>query len=133
LSAEANWNQVPVPWGPKAITGTLAVPLHDDSNREVCRLLLKMGIDLLAVADEAMGIQPNTRSGAEVVLGRSAEPWPYFILRDGRMNRSLVSVFESTPDVHEYVRACGFDLFLHHVDGQNGLDWNSNSKPCAVA
>jgi hypothetical protein len=121
LSAEARWNEIPVLWGPKEISGSLRVPLHDDSNRDVCRLLLKMGIELLAAAKKAMGIQPNTSSAAEVVLGRSAEPWPYFILCDGGPNGSLVSVFESTPDVHEYVRSCGFDLFVHHVDGQEIL------------
>ena len=54
VSAEADWSQIPIL--PRADgTYTMAFPLHDTSNYDIAKLLLKMGLELLAVHDAASG------------------------------------------------------------------------------
>ena len=52
------------------------------------------------------------------VLGRDAEAWPYFELRVNEPPPRLVSVLVNAPEEHEYTLGCGFDLFLHEIDGK---------------
>ncbi len=133
LSAEATWSQIPVLWRADGSLGSIVVPLHDESNRDLCRLLLKMGIELLAVAHEARGCALHVTAAAQVVCGADDTPWPYFVLRRACPEGKLTSVFSSTPDAWEYVRACGFDLFLHEVDGQQVLFFQYGQFMAAVS
>ena len=48
ISAEADWAKVPIIWREDG-TGAMAIPIHDKTNTDIARLLLKMGIELLAV------------------------------------------------------------------------------------
>jgi hypothetical protein len=116
LSAEAKWGAVPVVWDSECRSGAFVVPLHDPSNSDICRLLLKIGIELLSVVHHGRGMDVDLTAAAKVVLGTDKEPWPYFVLRTPAPPSSLVSVLSSTPDVHEYVRECGFDVFLHEIE-----------------
>ncbi len=122
VAAEADWSQVPVLWRQDHESGSIVVPFHDESNRDICRLLLKMGLELMAVVHEANGVAFEYRHAAQVVLGTNESPWPYFVLRKPWPTTKLTSLFISTPDAHEYVLACcGFDLFLHELAGHEIL------------
>jgi hypothetical protein len=117
LSDEADWSRIPAIWNSKGSSATLAIPPHDSSNRDICRLLLKMGVELLSVVHLGRGSAVDLRAAAGVVLGRDDRPWPYFVLRTSTSPPAAASVLSSMPDVHEYVLECGFDLFLHESEG----------------
>lgn len=120
VSAEAQWGAVPILWRENG-AGTMAIPLHDATNSDIARLLLKMGVELLAVLDAGQGIELDRRAAKEVVLGIDVEPWPYFVLRDRESLRRLTSVFESAQEAREYIQTCGFDLYLHEIEDQEIL------------
>jgi hypothetical protein len=118
VTAEADWDQIPVLWGSDN-SAKILLPLHDVSNYDVCRVLLKIGVELLAVS----GIASNSvitlnelQQARDAILGLSKKPWPYFVLLDGQVPSAMVSVFTSTPEEHAYIQGCGFDLFLHEVE-----------------
>ena len=117
ISADAEWDKIPV-FRRKDGSGKMAFPLHDKSNADICRLLLKMGIELLAVHDTSHKTKRNCRAAKEVILGNDLSPWPYFVLRDKQALSRLKSVFDVTPDVREYIRGLGFDLYLHEVENE---------------
>jgi hypothetical protein len=94
----------------------MAMPMHDPSNRDIARLLLKIGVELLGVWSEFSGIGRDFSAAQAVILGKDIEPWPYFVLRSDHPPRQLVSVFASTPDEHQYIQSCGFDVFLHEIE-----------------
>jgi hypothetical protein len=114
VSAEAEWSKIPILWHQDG-TGTMAVPLHDETNSDLARLLLKMGLELLAVRDAGQETERDRRAAKNVVLGNDTLPWPYFVLRDKQSLSRLTSVFEATPDAREYVQNLGFNLYLHEV------------------
>lgn len=118
LSAEAKWDRVPIMRVAGSAEMKLAMPLHDQSNCDICRLLLKIGIELLAIvgrvsASDALRYSSSARA---FVLGIDQEPWPYAVLTDGKVPLKMCSVFAATPEEHQYVLSCGFDLFLHEIE-----------------
>jgi hypothetical protein len=119
VSVEADWDQIPIAWSADRVAKVL-LPLHDASNYDICRMLLKIGVELLAVlclADNPAATLEELQQARDVILGRNSKPWPYFILVDGQVPLQMVSVFAATPEEHEYIKMCGFDLFLHEVEG----------------
>jgi hypothetical protein len=99
-------------------TEKIAIPMHDSSNGDISRLLLKIGVELLAVLSRSAELDAlgDFVSARDVVLGRDQEPWPYAVLTQGNVPSQMVSVFAETPGEHQYIRACGFDLFLHEIE-----------------
>jgi len=117
VSAEADWSRIPMLLKPDG-SGTLVFPVHDDSNVDVCRLLLKLGVELFGIIHHFDGVNPDLSDARAFVLGRDAKPWPYFILRTPEPPPKLVSVLHEDPDSHEYIKSCGFDLFLHEFGSE---------------
>ncbi len=116
LSAEAQWNTIPMLLSPDGSSGKIVFPLHDDSCYDIARLLLKMGVEIMAPS------QPSGswafQSASQHVLGLERTPWPYFVIRSDAVDHHLVSVLASLPEEHEYALYCGFDVFLHHVQDE---------------
>lgn len=117
LSAEAKWGGIPMLLSPDGSSGNFVFPLHDDSCYAVARLLLKMGIEIMApyLAENPEGFN-KSRLATQHVLGVDSSPWPYFLLRTGDADNRLISVLASQPEEHEYILTCGFDVFLHQVE-----------------
>lgn len=120
VSVEADWAGIPVILHRDG-SGTLVFPMHDDSNVDVCRLLLKLGVELLGFLCHARGIQTDLSDARAFVLGLNTAPWPYFVLRVTEPPSSLLSVLSEDPETHEYVRGLGFDLFLHNIGSEQIL------------
>lgn len=114
ISAEADWAKVPIIWREDG-TGAMAIPIHDKTNTDIARLLLKMGIELLAVRAAVQRRECDYLAAKDFVLGNETLPWPYFILRDQKIFQKLTSVFNVEPDAREYIKSLGFDLYLHEV------------------
>ncbi len=94
----------------------MAIPIHDKTNTDIARLLLKMGIELLAVRAAGQGRECDYLAAKDFVLGNETLPWPYFILRDQKIFPRLTSVFKAEPDAREYIKSLGFDLYMHEVE-----------------
>ena len=92
--------------------------MHNESCFDIARLLLKIGVELSTVASQAghIDMQMGFLEAKKYVLKVSQEPWPYFVLRSGSTSEHLISIFSEVPEVHEYVRSCGFDVYLHLVE-----------------
>lgn len=135
VSCEANWDRVPIMWSTNGAVGKIAIRLHDASNYDVCRLLLKIGIELVAVVRRSREscASGEFSSARDVVLGRNQEPWPYAVLTHGIVPSQMCSVFTATPEEHEYVRSCGFDLFLHEIDEHKVLAFQYGRFAAAVS
>jgi hypothetical protein len=54
------------------------------------------------------------------------------VLRDCKATSHLVSVFAATPDEHQYISDCGFDIFLHEVDNAPVLFFSYGSFFAAI-
>jgi hypothetical protein len=52
VSAEAEWEKIPTLWSKDGMAGRIAIPMHDLSTRDIARLLLKIGVELLGVWSE---------------------------------------------------------------------------------
>lgn len=117
LSAEAQWDGIPIILSPNGSSGKIAFPFHDDSCYAIARLLLKMGVEIMA---PYVAGNPGTLEGLQLakrhVLEAGDSPWPYFVMRSEAADHRLVSVLASLPPEHEYVLSCGFDIFLHQVE-----------------
>lgn len=116
LSAEAQWEKIPMFLSPDGSSGKIVIPLHDDSCYSIARLLLKMGIEIMAPCQPTGSYK--FQSASQHVLGVEPTPWPYFVIRSEAVDHYLVSVLDSLPEEHEYALSCGFDVFLHHVDNE---------------
>jgi len=135
VSAQTSWNQIPIVWSANN-AGKIILPLHDSSNHNICRLLLKIGVELLAVYGAASCSGPilgDFQQARDVILGLNSEPWPYAVLLEGQVPSQMVSVFESTPDEHEYILSCGFDLFLHEVEEHKIMAFNYGHFVAAIS
>lgn len=132
VSAEAEWEKIPILWREDG-TGTMAVPLHDETNSDMARLLLKMGVELLTVRDVGQGTERDRRVAKSVVLGNDTLPWPYFVLRDKQSLLRLTSVFEAAPDSREYIQSLGFDLYLHEVEDHEILFFQYGAFLAAIS
>lgn len=120
LSAEADWPNYPVLWSSDYSSGKIIVPIHDKTCIDIARLLLKMGVEFSEVAKRAghQDIQHSFEDAKRYVLNLDNRPWPYVILRSGDILNHIVSVFEECADEHEYIRSCGFDVFLHLINNE---------------
>lgn len=102
---------------PDGESGKIVFPLHDDSCYAIARLLLKMGVEIMA--PYVLG-NPEVANGLQLaknhVLVAEDSPWPYFVMRSKTVDHRLVSVLAEVPEEHEYVLSCGFDIFLHQVE-----------------
>lgn len=119
VSVQADWPTIPVMWNESG-GGKIVVPLHDKTNADLAKLLLKIGIELLAVRDT--GECREIRNQAKMaIVGTDDSQWPYFVLLNKECVSNLSSVFYSTPNVREYIRSIGFDLYLHAIDDHEVL------------
>ena len=41
--------------------------------------------------------------------------WPYFIIRNGNIQKHILSIFETTPEEHKYITSLGIDIFFHEI------------------
>ncbi len=117
LSAEAQWDKMPMILSSDGDSGKIVFPVHDDSCYAIARLLLKMGIEIVApcLPENSQGFN-RFQLATQYVLGLANSPWPYFLIRTNGVDSRLVSVLASLPEEHEYMLACGFDVFLHQVE-----------------
>jgi hypothetical protein len=120
VSVEARWEEIPLLWRADG-AGKMAVPLHDKTNHDIARLLLKIGVELLSVHDRGLRSTRDYCTAKEVILGIDVNPWPYFVLRDRRCLKQLTSVFEAIQEAREYVQSLGFDLYLHEIQDEEIL------------
>jgi len=118
VAAEADWGVIPVLWGKHYSSGRVPFLLHDDSCVNISRLLLKIGVEIASVGKLGgnLDLQRDFGQATSFVLGRCTNPWPYFVLRAESYKSHVISVFFTTPDSRDYLRSCGFDVYLHAVD-----------------
>ena len=119
IVAEASWESVPMLISQDEKRGTLVFPLHDDSNDDIARLMLKMGVELIFTLSPSNCEVPNNvlSDAKSYLIGGSGSSWPYFVLIDAMPTPHLISVFEQCSEMHQYVLNCGFDLFIHEIYG----------------
>lgn len=135
VSAEADWDTVPLLLSSDGSHGKLVFPLHDDSNVDIARLLLKIGIETLSPLSHSE-CEPLTYSLVDAknyLVTGIGRPWPYFLLLDNNATPHLVSVFASCREEHDYIRDCGFDIFLHEIDRQPVLFFGFGNFFAAIA
>jgi hypothetical protein len=120
VTAEAEWDKIPLLVSADGTCGKLIFPFHDQSNSDIARLLLKIGVEITAPLLLQQGQEPtyDLREAKKHLVSRSNQSWPYFVLRDRNATPHLVSVFVTTPEEYRYICECGFDIFLHDVDNQ---------------
>lgn len=88
---------------------------------------------MFGVANGSLTTFEDFRQARDVILGLTNSPWPYFVLLDGNVPSKMISVFESTPAEHEYIEACGFDLFLHEIDEHKILVFKYGQFAAAIS
>lgn len=117
VSVEALWDRVAVLPDRHGNGEKIVFPVHDESNKDVAKVLLKIGVELFGVAQRTQGKKPRDLLAAQShILGKTEESWPYFLLLCDTPPGSLVSVMQCVPEDHDYIRSCGFDIFLHEID-----------------
>lgn len=119
VSAEGQWDRIPMLLSPDGRSGKVVFPLHDESCYAIARLLLKIGVEIMAPCvvenpDRFNGF----RAARNHVVQTEKAPWPYFVIRSESIDARLVSVLASLPAEHEYVQSCDFDVFLHQVEDE---------------
>lgn len=123
VSAEADWSRTPVLVNPNGSSGKLVLLLHDETNIDIARLLLKIGVEVLM----PVLLSPDTpfvcdlEEAKQCILGINEDIWPYFVLQSPAVESHLLSIFAGLPDVHRYAKSCGFDIFLHRADEETVL------------
>ena len=75
----------------------------------------------------------DVQAAADHVVGKDNNPWPYFILRSADVENRLTSVLQEFPEERDYVRNCGFDIFLHKVDDETVLFFSYGHFRAAVS
>jgi hypothetical protein len=117
VSVEAKWDKIPMRLSPDGNSGKIVLPFHDNSCYAISKLLLKIGVEVLAPITMSNNEQfGNLRGAKNYILGKEDYPWPYFVIRNQSVEKHLLSVFHSVQAEHEYILSCGFDLFLHEVE-----------------
>jgi len=120
VEVEADWSQIPVLLSADRSTGKMVFRLHDDTNFDISKLLLKIGVEIITpilIAPEST-MNYDLSDAKKHLLGKTSEVWPYFLLRDASVENRLVSVLSCVPEEHEYIRSLGFDIFLHEVNDE---------------
>jgi hypothetical protein len=120
LSAETDWAIYPVLWNNDFSGGKIAIPIHDESCEDIARLLLKIGLEVTAVASQAMhpDLQRDFFEAKSYVLGLCKDPWPYLLIRTSGIESHLKSILENFPQEHDYIRSLGFDIYIHMIEGE---------------
>jgi hypothetical protein len=118
IQAEANWQKVFAFWSKKNASGKIILPVHDKSCFDIAKMLLKIGVEIF-VASGLASRQSDAnmlKSAKEHIIRAESEPWPYFLIRDDFSKLNLVSLFYEAPEVHDYLKTLGFDLFFHSIE-----------------
>lgn len=120
VEAQANWPQIPMLLNSDGLTGKLVLPLHDETNLDIAKLLLKIGVEIISpvLITPKSTMNYDLSAAKKHLLADVSEAWPYFVLRDASIENRLVSVLSCVPDEREYIRSLGFDIFLHDVNEQ---------------
>ncbi len=119
VTAEAQWDRIPMLLSPDNHSGKIVFPLHDDSCYAIAKLLLKIGVELMAPCKISKSeIIDPFRAAKEHVVQVCEQTWPYFQIRSNSIDVHLVSVLASFPMEHKYVQSCGFNVFLHQVEDE---------------
>lgn len=118
VGAEADWSKIPVLWDREFSGGRIVIPLHDITCYAIAKFLLKVGVEIGEVGRRAeqTDLQLDFSHATKHVMGKDKNAWPYFVLTTSGVESHLVSVFAELEQVHDYVRSCGFDIFLHRVE-----------------
>lgn len=119
VSVEADWDAIPLVLSENGSHGKLVFELHDESNADIARLLLKIGVEVLSPLLHASGTQLlyDISSAKQYLVSGGGPNWPYFVLLDNKAKSHLTSVLADCDEEREYMRSCGFDIFLHEIDG----------------
>ena len=120
LSAETDWENYPILRNKNFSGEKIAIPIHDETCEDIARLLLKIGIEITAIALQAghPDIQGNFSEAKKHILSLDQELWPYFLIRSSGIERYVTSIFKNSPQEHNYIRSCGFDIFLHLAENE---------------
>ncbi len=118
ISVETNWADCPVLWGKDYASGKIAIPIHDETNNDISRLLLKIGVEVSSVARRLghIDIHNDFIDAKKFVLGLSRDLWPYLMIRSGNIDKFATSLFENAPQEHADIRSCGFDIYIYFVE-----------------
>jgi hypothetical protein len=115
ISAEANWENIPILYNDKSATYKMAFPIHDDSCNGISKLLLKIGLEIYITCKNS---DEKFNNAINYILGKDDIPWPYFVIIDSTMQKYFVSMFKELPEDHEYIKSLGFDIFFHEIDDE---------------
>jgi hypothetical protein len=120
LSVETDWANYPVLWNSDFSGGKIALPIHDETCEDIARLLLKIGVETTAVVKQSghSEIKSDFSEAKSHVLGLSKDLWPYLLIRSSDVEKHVTSIFESSQEEHDYIRSCGFDIYLHLVEDE---------------
>lgn len=120
VSVEVRGNKCPVLWNRSSNCGKIVIPLHDKSCIHISKLLLKMGLEIIAVGQfyGIIGLNRDFQEAKQYVIGKDNNIWPYFIIMSPKIENKLVSILKDFPDEQKYIRNLGFDLFFHHVEAE---------------
>jgi len=120
LEAETDWSNYPIIWNANFSAGEIAIPFHDETCEDMARFLLKIGIEITAVAKQMNDpdIKNDFSEAKSYVLGLSKDLWPYFVIRSSDLEKHVTSIFENSLQEHDYIRSCKFDIFLHLVEDE---------------
>lgn len=118
LSIEAASVDVPIFVNTRRSSGKIVISIHDETNYDIAKLLLKIGVETLAPKlHSSQGSEAYDLTEAkEHLIGFDNSPWPYFIIQDPSIESRLTSVFSALPVEHDYIKSCGFDVFFHEVE-----------------
>lgn len=94
----------------------IIIPIHDKYNYDIAKLLLKIGVEILSKAyyNESFLVNKLNESKKHIIENNS-DIWPYFVIRNNEIEEHVTSIFESTPEVHQYITSLGIDIFFNEV------------------
>lgn len=119
VSAEAEWDKVPI--FSNSNYNKLPILVHGNTDRDIARMLLKIGLELLAFYNTYENISCNYNEAKRAILSNTDNLWPYFIIQSKEFKLKLISVFHNIPDYHHSIKQLGFDLFLYALDDHQVL------------
>jgi hypothetical protein len=120
LSIEGDSSNSNLLWNDCLQNGKFIIPIHDETCNDIARLLIKIGIEIIVTAKQ-MGhfdTDKDFLEAREFVLGINPNVWPYLVLRSNDFDKNLTNIFAVFPDKHEYIRECGFDIYLHLIGNE---------------
>lgn len=118
VEIEAKWREIPAVVSEDQRRMRLFLPMHDDSNTDIARLLLKIGVEIVALRESEMQNRSDLSDAIAFLFGKDCRAWPYFLLRDRSALLYLNSIFALVPSMMWECRQRGFDIFLHEIDSR---------------